>query len=91
MTKADIVDQISPESEATKKEILKIIDIFLDKIKENVNNGQQVNIRGFGSFYMATKKARKIKSPIANRTLEVPLKTILAFKGSRETEKVTGA
>ena len=87
MTKTQIVNEICANSKFIKKDVTEIIDKFLAKIKADVENGNQVEIRGFGSFYLASKKARKVTSPIAKRVIDVPEKTILAFKGSKETEK----
>ena len=87
MTKTQIVNEICLNSGLKKKEVSNIIDSFLDKIKESIDKDEQVEIRGFGTFYKALKKARKVHSPIAGRVLEVPEKTILAFRGSKETER----
>lgn len=88
MTKTQIVSEICLRSNLKKSEVLYIVDSFLDKIKESINNDEQVEIRGFGVFYKALKKARKVNSPIAGRVLDVPEKSILAFRGSKETEKL---
>lgn len=87
MTKIQIVNEICSEISLPQKEVSRVIEIFLDKIKSSVNSGQQVEIRGFGSFYRKVKKARKIKSPIAGSMIAVPEKSILAFKGSKKTER----
>jgi DNA-binding protein HU-beta len=89
LTKTGIINEISLNSRLTKREILNIVDMFLEKVKESADRDEQVEIRGFGTFYRASKKARKVHSPIAGRVLEVPEKTILAFRGSKETEKET--
>lgn len=96
MTKMQIVNEICEndfvkKNKLTKKEVTGIIQIFIDEIKTNIDNDRKIDIKGFGSFYKAVKKARRIKSPIAGCTIDVPEKTILAFKGSKETEKVKGA
>ncbi len=70
-----------------RKSVLGIIDGFLEEIKESVEDGQNVEIRGFGTFYKAEKKARKVYSPIAGKTIDVPAKTNLGFKASKATEK----
>ena len=87
MTKTDIVNLISLKRGLKKKEVLEIIDTFLEKIIECTDRNEQVEIRGFGTFYQADKKARKVHSPIAGRILEVPAKKMLAFRGSKATER----
>jgi len=81
------VNLITLKSGLKRKVVLNIVDSFLENIKESVNRDEQVEIRGFGTFFKAVKKARKIHSPIAGKVLEVPPKTILGFRPSKATEK----
>jgi DNA-binding protein HU-beta len=85
MTKSDIVDRITRQSGLKKKEVLYIVDNFIEKIKESVMKGDRVEIRGFGSFYKSEKKARTLFSPIAGKDIAVPAKTALAFRPSKIT------
>ena len=87
MTKTEIVNYISLKCGIKKKDVAKVVDTFLEQVKESVKDNQKVEIRGFGTFYQAVKKARKVHSPIAERVLNVPSKTVLAFKGSKATEQ----
>ncbi len=89
MTKTELVNLIALRCGFRKRDVALIIDTFLDQIKENVKKDDKVEIRGFGIFYQAIKKARKVHSPIAERVLNVPSKTVLAFKGSKATEEET--
>jgi len=70
-----------------KSEVRFIIDTFLSTIKQSVEDGDSVQIRGFGTFFKSHKKPRKVFSPIAGRTIDVPAKTNLGFKASKATEK----
>ena len=87
MTKTQIVSEICAVTKLNRKEVSKIIDIFLDKIRDGANEGHTVRIKGFGSFYNVIKKARRVHSPIAGRVIDVPEKAVLVFKS---TVKETG-
>ena len=50
MTKADIVSQIAKETGIDKITVLKSVESFMDKVKESMANGDNVYLRGFGSF-----------------------------------------
>jgi len=63
------------------------VDGFIDKIKESVRDGNNVEIRGFGTFYQAEKKARKVFSPIAGKSIDVPQKVTLSFRASKVADK----
>ncbi|HNW30385.1 MAG TPA: HU family DNA-binding protein [Spirochaetota bacterium] len=91
MTKSDIVDRITRQSGLKKKEVLYIVDNFLEKVKESALKGDRVEIRGFGTFYKAERKARKVFSPIINKDIDVPAKTAIAFRASKITEKEAAA
>ena len=83
MTKTQIVSEICTVTRFNRKDVLEIIDIFLDKIKDSANEGHTVKIKGFGSFYNTVKKARQIYSPIAGGVVDVPEKAVLVFKSSK--------
>jgi nucleoid DNA-binding protein len=87
VTKSDLVECLTRQSGMKKKEILYIIDNFIDKIIECTTKGDKVEIRGFGTFYQAEKKARMVFSPIAGKNIEVPHKTSIAFRPSKITKK----
>ena len=65
MTRTEIVEALARENGMRKKEVQLIVDGFLDKIRGSVERDETVEIRGFGTFYKLTKKARKVHSPIA--------------------------
>jgi DNA-binding protein HU-beta len=87
LNKTEIIELISIRTGFTKKKVEIIINFFLDKIEDEVHNGREVEIRGFGTFYQTTQQKRKIKSPIAGKTIEVPAKNKIGFKASKVTEK----
>ncbi len=86
MTKTEIVERLTIQSGMKKKEVQYIVDNFLNKILESAYAGEKVEIRGFGTFYQAEKKARMVYSPIAGKKISVPAKTALGFKASKATE-----
>jgi len=81
------VELLSIKTGFTKKEIDYIINLFIDNIITSVQNGEDVEIRGFGTFSQAIQEKRSIKSPIAGKTIEVPAKTKINFKASKNTDK----
>ena len=87
MNKSDIVELISIRTGVAKKRVEQIINIFVDKITDEVHKGNDVEIRGFGTFYQVTQEKRRIKSPIAGKTIDVPAKNKINFRASKITEK----
>lgn len=87
MTKSEIVERLTVQSGLKKKEVLYIVDNFIEKIIDSSANGEKVEIRGFGTFYLVNKKARKVYSPIAGKKIDVPAKVSIGFRASKAIER----
>ncbi|WP_185865092.1 HU family DNA-binding protein [Blattabacterium cuenoti] len=89
MTKADIITEIISETGLDKVDTQNIIESFMKKIKQSLNKGENVYLRGFGSFivkYRAKKLGRHISK---NRSIVIPAHNVPAFKPSKSfTEMV---
>ena len=84
MRKSDIVNNISEKTGIPKVDVLMTIETFLKEVKENLSNGENIYIRGFGSF-ITKKRAAKIGRNIKrNVAVESPEHNIPAFKPSKE-------
>lgn len=84
MRKSDLVNNISEKTGIPKVDVLVTIEGFLKEIKENLAMGNNIFIRGFGSF-IAKKRAAKIGRNIKkNIAVEIPEHYIPAFKPSKE-------
>ena len=83
MTKADIVNQIAKSTGVEKVQVQAIVEAFMDNVKQAMAEGQNVYLRGFGSFIIkkrATKVARNISK---NTTITIPEHNIPAFKPAK--------
>ena len=83
MTKADIVTKISDKSGIEKSDVLATVEAFMTEVKDALESGDNVYLRGFGSFIVkkrAEKTARNIKK---NTTIKIPAHNIPAFKPSK--------
>lgn len=83
MTKADIVADISAETGLEKAEALRAVEAFMTSIKTSLSKGQNVYLRGFGSF-IVKERAEKIGRNISkNTTLIIPAHNIPSFKPAK--------
>ena len=83
MTKADIVSKIAEKSGIEKTDVLATVEAFMTEVKDALENGENVYLRGFGSFIVkkrAEKTARNIKK---NTTIKIPAHNIPAFKPAK--------
>lgn len=83
MTKAEIVNEISKNTGIDKATVLIAVEAFMDTVKESLEAGESVYLRGFGSFILK-KRAKKLARNISkNETITIPEHNIPAFKPSK--------
>jgi len=88
MTKAELVARIANETGLTREEVLAVVEKFMDDVKDVVASGENIYLRGFGSFgrkHRAEKIARNITK---NTTVVVPAHDIASFKPSPDFDKM---
>lgn len=83
MTKAHIVANISDKLGLEKGEAQKVVELFMETVKEALSQGDNVYLRGFGSF-ITKKRAEKVGRNISKKTsVVIPAHYIPAFKPSK--------
>jgi DNA-binding protein HU-beta len=83
MTKADIVAEISKKTGVEKAAVQATVESFMKTIKESMVKGENVYLRGFGSFIIK-KRAKKTGRNISkNTTIIIPAHNIPAFKPAK--------
>lgn len=83
MIKADLVNKIAKEMNISKQEAENGINLFFRTIKEAIQNGEEIELRGFGSFRFRKRGARSGRNPRTGELVEVPPKKVLYFKPSK--------
>lgn len=83
MRKADLVAAISEKTGVPKVDVLVALETFFKEVKQSLSDGENVYIRGFGSF-IVKKRAKKIGRHIKkNVAIEIPEHFIPAFKPAK--------
>jgi DNA-binding protein HU-beta len=83
MRKADIVNIIAEKTNINKVDVLVALETFFQEVKTTMANGENVYVRGFGSFILkrrAKKVGRHIKN---NKSIEIPEHFIPSFKPAK--------
>lgn len=89
MTKAELVNTISNKLGTEKNDTQKVIEAFMQEIRTSMYNGDNVYLRGFGSFIIKTRAAKTGRNISKNTAIEIPAHNIPAFKPSKTfVEKV---
>lgn len=83
MRKADIVNKIAETTGVPKVDVLVTLEAFFKEVKESIIDGENVYIRGFGSFVRKTRAAKIGRNIKKNIALEIPEHDIPSFKPAK--------
>ncbi len=83
MTKADIVAEIAEGTGLEKMETQKVVESFMESIKNSLAKGENVYLRGFGSFIVKERAEKTGRNISKNTTIIIPAHNIPAFKPAK--------
>ena len=66
-----------------RKDIEKIIEIIFLEISEALCKGENIEIRGFGTYKIAKRKARIGRNPKNSKLVQIPEKRAIKWKMSK--------
>jgi integration host factor beta subunit len=84
MVKAELISKIAQDLKMPKKEVALIVDTVFESITQSLTRGDKVEIRGFGSFRVKQRSARKGRNPRTGEEVQVPSKLIPYFKAGKD-------
>ena len=90
MTKADLVEQVTASIARTsgpmisKKDCARVVDAFLDAVKDALKEQHNIEVRGFGTFKIRRRKTRMARNPRTGDPVEVAARPVPVFKPSKE-------
>ena len=83
MTKADIVANIAEDTGLEKVEVLKAVESFMNSVKSSLANGDNVYLRGFGSFIVKERAEKTGRNISKNTSIIIPAHNVPAFKPAK--------
>ena len=83
MIKADLINRIAEEMDISKQEAETGVNLFFETIKDALQRGEEIELRGFGSFRFRTRDARAGRNPRTGEPVQVLPKKVLYFKPSK--------
>jgi nucleoid DNA-binding protein len=88
LTKAEIIENIYEKVQVNRKDIHAIIDCFFDEVKSALSEDKIVELRGFGTFEVRTRKGRtKARNPRTGETVSVGDHGVAAFRPGRNLKQ----
>jgi integration host factor subunit beta len=89
MTKAELIEDVSQKVKGlTKRQTEIIINAILDGIKDTLARGDKIEIRGFGSFRLRSRRMREGRNPKTGSSVHVPAKRVPFFKAGKELKEL---
>ena len=83
MTKADIVSNISDQLGIDRADVQATVEKFMKEVKGSLEKGENVYLRGFGSFIVKTRAEKTGRNISKNTTIKIPAHNVPAFKPAK--------
>ena len=83
MTKAEIVADIANKTGIEKVAVQATVEAFMDAVKGSLTNGENVYLRGFGSFTVKKRAQKTGRNISKNTTIIIPEHFIPSFKPAK--------
>ena len=80
MTKFEIVKEVSRNTGIEATTVQAVVEGFMEAVKGSMSKGQNIYLRGFGTFEVKTRKAKTGRNITKNTTVVIPEHKIPAFK-----------
>ncbi len=87
VSKADLVDNVADNVGMKKKDVKEIMDKALDMISKNLDKGNKVQLTGFGTFEVRTRKSRTGVKPGTTQKIQIPASKYPAFKPGKSLKE----
>jgi DNA-binding protein HU-beta len=87
MNKADLVEAIAKQTNATKADSERMLDAFVDVITKNIKKKEGVKLVGFGTFAVSNRKARVGRNPQTGEEIRIPARKVPVFRPGKELKE----
>ena len=84
MTKAEFVESLANTPNQTKSESERVMEAVVDVLKQALQRGEKVDLRGLGVFKVRENKPRQARNPRTGETLSIPARKAAVFKPGKE-------
>lgn len=89
LTKAEIIDGIYEELDIDRSDIHKVIDKLFDHLKTALSTDQVIELRGFGTFEIRTRKGReKARNPRTGEIVPVNTHGVAVFRPGKQLKEI---
>ncbi len=83
MNKKQLIEQMVEHTDSPKSEAQKHLEAFTAAVSGALKAGEEVQIPGFGKFYVRDQKAREGKNPQSGETMQIGARKVPAFRAGK--------
>ena len=87
MTKQDLITKAAKEAGTTKATAGKVIQSVLGSVEKALKKGDKVILVGFGTFYVAKRKARQGRNPATGKPMKIPAAKVPKFRAGKKLKE----
>lgn len=88
MTKADLIQEVARAAELTIKDAEAIVNEIFQAMIDSLKKGDEIELRGFGTFRQRERRARRGRNPKTGQAVEIPPKRVTYFKLGKELKNL---
>jgi DNA-binding protein HU-beta len=83
VNKTELIEEIAGRTDASKAEAQRYVDTLEKVVTEALRSGEEVQITGFGKFYVREQKAREGVNPQTKEKMRIPAQKVPAFSAGQ--------
>lgn len=87
LTKADLAERLFTELGLNKREAKEFVELFFEKIRLALENGEQVKLSGFGNFSLRNKNPRPGRNPKTGQEIPISARRVVTFRASHKLKE----
>ena len=88
MNKTELIEEIVQRTDSSKAEAQKYMESFEEVVAEALRGGEEIQITGFGKFYVRQQKAREGVNPQTKQKMHIPASKVPAFSAGKGLKEV---
>ena len=79
MNKTELIEQVAKRTDTSTRESQRYLDALMTVIEDALKDGEEVQITGFGKFYLQERKAREGRNPQTGKKMRIPVSKVPSF------------
>lgn len=83
MNKKELIENVADMNDMSKSDVKNVLEAALETIRDAMEEGEEVDLRGFGKFFVTHRAARKGRNPKTGEEIKIKASNSVRFKVSK--------